>query len=136
MQTTLTGEFVLEPLPGANLRIANRLEPGEFVILRDVRVAPDSWPRTATQLVIDWAPGGGMQAGGVRITLSIGAATASFEAASALLHEPRAALYEHLPLPRFTPEMARFWRRVFRIVRLPGGRWLLAWIGRRARRGA
>jgi hypothetical protein len=129
MQTTLTGEFVLAPAGPAGWRIANRLAPGEFVILRGAPADLGLLPRAATQLVIDWAPDGG-----ALVTLLADTETLSFEASSALLHEPRVELYEPLPLPRFTPEMARFWRRVFRIVTLPGGRWLLGWIARRARR--
>jgi hypothetical protein len=29
--------------------------------------------------------------------------------------------------------MRRFWRRVFRVVRIPGGRLLLGWLSRRTR---
>ena len=129
MQTTLTGEFVVASGGTAAWRIANRLAPGEFVILRGAPAALRLLPRAATRLVIDWAPGGS-----ARVTQWAGAETLSFEAANALLHEPRLELYEPLQLPRFTPDMARFWHRVFRVVKLPGGRWLLGWIAHRARR--
>jgi hypothetical protein len=34
-------------------------------------------------------------------------------------------LYESLPLVSIDADARRFWRRVFRLVRIPGGRFLL-----------
>ena len=50
---------------------------------------------------------------------------ASVEAASAIVHEPLERLYESLPLVSIDANARRFWRRVFRLVRIPGGRFLL-----------
>jgi hypothetical protein len=50
---------------------------------------------------------------------------ASVEAASAIVHEPLEHLYERLPLVSIDADARRFWRRVFRLVRIPGGRYLL-----------
>ena len=50
---------------------------------------------------------------------------ASVEAASAIVHEPLEHLYERLPLISIDADARRFWRRVFRLVRIPGGRFLL-----------
>jgi hypothetical protein len=47
------------------------------------------------------------------------------EAAAAIVHEPLGRLYESLPLANIDANARRFWRRVFRLVRLPGGRYLL-----------
>jgi hypothetical protein len=47
------------------------------------------------------------------------------EAAGAVVHEPLQDLYEDLPLASIDADARRFWRRVFRLVRLPGGRYLL-----------
>jgi hypothetical protein len=41
------------------------------------------------------------------------------------VHEPLQDLYEGLPLASIDADARRFWRRVFRLVRLPGGRYLL-----------
>ncbi len=101
------------------------------MVLRGVPSAVSPLPAGATGLAVEWAP-----AGDARVTLSLGSETLAFEVASAVLHEPLPELYEPLGLPRFTPDTARFWRRVFRVVRLPGGRWLLGWLARRARRAA
>jgi hypothetical protein len=59
---------------------------------------------------------------------------ASVEAASAIVHEPLQRLYEQLPLVNIDADARRFWRRVFRLVRIPGGRYLLKLLARSRRR--
>jgi hypothetical protein len=56
------------------------------------------------------------------------------EAASAIVHEPLGSLYESLPLQSFDADARRFWRRVFRVVRIPGGRYLLKFLSRSPKR--
>jgi hypothetical protein len=58
---------------------------------------------------------------------------APIRARSAMVHEPKPELYAVLPLPRFAESQRRFWWRVFRLVRIPGGRWLLTRLARRSR---
>jgi hypothetical protein len=58
---------------------------------------------------------------------------ASVEAANAIVHEPLDQLYERLPLISIDANARRFWRRVFRLVRIPGGRYLLKLLGRSRR---
>ncbi|MDE2306616.1 MAG: hypothetical protein KGL34_13730 [Gammaproteobacteria bacterium] len=58
-----------------------------------------------------------------------GEASAGF----ALLHEPLPDLYDELPLGTYDPATERFWRRVMRIARLPGGPWLIGLLARRGR---
>jgi hypothetical protein len=67
----------------------------------------------------------------LRFTAADGAATVS--AAVAIVHEPLPALYERLPLVKFDAKARRFWRRVFRLVRIPGGRYLLKFLTRSAK---
>jgi hypothetical protein len=55
------------------------------------------------------------------------------EAAGVVVHEPLQDLYESLPLASIDADARRFWRRVFRLVRLPGGRYLLKLLTRPAR---
>jgi hypothetical protein len=55
------------------------------------------------------------------------------EAAAAVVHEPLEDLYESLPLASIDADARRFWRRVFRLVRIPGGRYLLKLLARPAR---
>jgi hypothetical protein len=61
----------------------------------------------------------------VLLTFLSGDRVASVEAASAIVHEPLEHLYESLPLVSIDANARRFWRRVFRLVRIPGGRFLL-----------
>ncbi len=69
---------------------------------------------------------------GVLVTLSSTDRPTSLHARAALVHEPFAPLYQSLPLARFDNSARRFWRRVFRLVRIPGGRHLLRFMaGRR-----
>lgn len=58
---------------------------------------------------------------------------ASVEAAGAIVHEPLDHLYERLPLVSIDADARRFWRRVFRLVRIPGGRYLLKALASRRR---
>jgi hypothetical protein len=52
---------------------------------------------------------------------------------SVIVHEPLAQLYESLPLSDFDDNARRFWRRVFRVARVPGGRYLLRFLAQRTR---
>lgn len=70
---------------------------------------------------------------GVEITLTAGNGVRAFKAASAIIHEPKAQLYESLPLAGFDADARKFWKRVFRLIRIPGGRHLLGCIARRKR---
>lgn len=51
----------------------------------------------------------------------------------AIVHEPLPRLYAALPLAHLEAPGRRFWRRVFRLVRIPGGRYLLGVLARRSR---
>jgi hypothetical protein len=59
------------------------------------------------------------------LTFMSDAKAASVEATAAIVHEPLRDLYERLPLVSIDADARRFWRRVFRLVRIPGGRYLL-----------
>jgi hypothetical protein len=59
------------------------------------------------------------------LTFMAGDRVGTVEAATAIVHEPLGSLYESLPLVSIDADARRFWRRVFRLVRLPGGRYLL-----------
>ena len=69
----------------------------------------------------------------VVLTLTSAEQRRTVEAQSAIVHEPLARLYEALPLISLDAKARRFWRRVFRLVRLPGGRYLLGVVARRTR---
>jgi len=69
----------------------------------------------------------------VVLTMTLAERKRSIKARSALVHEPLAHLYDALPLAVLDAKGRRFWRRVFRLVRIPGGRYLLEVLARRAR---
>jgi hypothetical protein len=54
---------------------------------------------------------------------------AMVRAAGVIVHEPLRTLYDALPLVKFDAGARRFWRRVFLLVRIPGGRYLLKFLG-------
>ena len=66
----------------------------------------------------------------VLLTFMSGQRVASVEAVSAIVHEPLERLYERLPMVSIDADARRFWRRVFRLVRIPGGRYLLKVLAR------
>ncbi len=83
-----------------------------------------------TALEFAWRPDGVM----VRMTGAEG--VRHFKSESVFIHDPKTLLYENLPLASFDANAQRFWRRVFRLMRVPGGRLLLGAIARRrGRRG-
>ena|ERR1700761_376623 len=61
----------------------------------------------------------------VLLTFMSNGKAASVAAGSAIVHEPLSGLYAGLPLASIDARARRFWRRVFALVRLPGGRVLL-----------
>jgi hypothetical protein len=81
-------------------------------------------------LDIEW------RADGVRLTSSAGGRVRLLTVDGAVIHEPAKALYEALPLAGFDAGARRFWKRIFRLMRLPGGRFLLGLFARRARSAA
>jgi|ERR1022692_1698300 hypothetical protein len=127
MQRTVCGELRIEPLSKRTWRIDNLAAPHESMLLRGVDEQGAAAPLRLERLTLAWQPDGG-----VVLTLHSGAGSTSVRASTAFLHEPRERLYDSLPLERFTAEMARFWRRVFRLVRIPGGRLLLGMLARRS----
>jgi hypothetical protein len=71
----------------------------------------------------------------VMVSVTGPAGVRHFKAQSVFIHEPRVRLYDSLKLPSFDADAQRFWRRVFRLIRIPGGRLVLGVIARRRRRG-
>jgi hypothetical protein len=78
-----------------------------------------------TELGIEW------HADKVLLTFLAGDKVASAEARSAIVHEPLPHVYESLPLASIDADARRFWHRVFRLVRIPGGRYILKLLTRR-----
>lgn len=84
---------------------------------------------TLHDLGIEW------QGQRVLLTMVVAAGhVATVEAASAIVHEPNRRLYAALPLAHFDARARRFWRRVFLLVKIPGGRSLLGILAHASRR--
>ena len=131
MERVLCGDFRVAPVGADCWRIDNLAAPHESLWLRGVEARAAAVPPRIDHLTVVWEADGR-----IALTLSAGEQSVAVDASSALLHEPREDLYESLPLPAYSPERALFWRRVFRLVRIPGGRLLLGWLARRSRRAA
>src|SRR5271166_5195966 len=130
MQRSLLGEFRLDAVSEHGWRIDNLAPPHESLWLRGVDARATPLPPRFDRLNVVWRADGRTE-----VTLAAGNEALTVGASAALLHEPRERLYDSLPLPCYSIETARFWRRVFRLVRIPGGRLLLTWLARRSRRG-
>jgi hypothetical protein len=127
-RVTVQGPFVARELglgrwrlgnddPGAAEILIHGTEPGAAVILER-----GSIPAVA----LEW------HAEGVRVAVTTHAdGVRTLDAGSVLLHEPQPCLYESLPLAGFDAKAKRFWRRVFAIMRVPGGRFVLRFFTRR-----
>jgi hypothetical protein len=84
-------------------------------------------PPGVSDIELEW------QEESVLLTMTSELRRVAIKARSAIVHEPVGSLYEVLPLAEFDSKARRFWGRVFRLVRVPGGRYLLGWVARRGR---
>jgi len=91
--------------------------PGAAEILRNA---------VPSAICVDWLKDGAL------VTLIGDAGRRQLRVRAAVMHEPLARLYESLPLVILDARARRFWRRVFLLVRIPGGRRLLKLLARRA----
>ncbi len=129
MRRNLSGPFVTHELGKGVWRLSRSApEPADvFVRSADFSSAVSLIPPHVGDIDIEWAE--------ATVALSIKAAAhpGPVSLQSAVVHEPLPRLYEALPLAAFDVQARRFWRHVFRLVRVPGGRWLLAFAARRKR---
>jgi hypothetical protein len=126
MRRNFSGAFTAEDRGNGVWRLA-RAAPHEIeVFLREAEPgAKQAFGKSPIgDLGIEW------HAQKALLTFLSGEKVASVEASSATVHEPLASLYECLPLASIDANARRFWRRVFRLVRIPGGRYLLALLTR------
>ena len=70
---------------------------------------------------------------GVMVSLTGASGVRHFKSESVVVHTPAMRLYDSLPLASFDAAAQRFWKRVFCLIRIPGGRLLLGVIARRRR---
>jgi hypothetical protein len=139
MRRQLTGEFAAENLGNGAWRFMQSEPSGIAVFLKGVNASTGPGARTGadagealrggtvSDIEIVWRPSS------VAVSFNSGGAVRSLEITSAIVHEPKPHLYDQLPLAQFEPKARRFWRRVFRVVQIPGGRHLLGVLARGAR---
>lgn len=129
MRRNLPGTFLTRDLGVGAWRLS-RSEPAPIeVFLRGAEPQAAEVFRSSTvfDLDIEWC------AQAVVLTMTSAARRRTIKVQSAIVHEPLAHLYEALPLISLDEKARRFWRRVFRLVRIPGGRFLLGVLARRSR---
>lgn len=127
MRRQLPGTFLTHPLGDGAWRLsgAGSLPVEIFVRGAGSQAAETLGVPNVRDIAIEWL------AEGVLLTLSAAGQSNTLRAKSAIVHEPLPALYAGLPLASVDAKMRRFWRRIFRIVRIPGGRFLLGVLARR-----
>jgi hypothetical protein len=131
LRRNLPGTFLPREIGQGAWRLSRSDAGPADVFLRGVESeAGDALRVQAVQdLDIEWSASESL------LTLTCAAGRCTIRARSAIVHEPLADLYETLPLAKFDEKAGRFWHRVFRLVRIPGGRHLLGLLARRTRGG-
>jgi hypothetical protein len=133
MSKILKGPFSARNLGAGSWVLTSDATDGPEVYLQGIGPGAEFLAGAAfAQLAVAW------RGDGVEITATAANGIRALKAASAIIHEPKPRLYESLPLAGFDADARRFWNRVFRLIRIPGGRHLLGFIARRKRgsRGA
>ena len=128
VERLVAGDLQAQKLAAGTWQLSGGASGGPQLILSGTDGAADEALRglKASKAVIAW------QRGAVLVTLLTAGGPKTVRARSAILHEPLPALYEELPhLVRLDERARRFWRRVFLLVRIPGGRRLLGLVARR-----
>ena len=121
MRRQFAGEFAATNRGNGTWQLDSEVPQETAVFLRSTeqRAAHAFGPAPIQNLSIEW------QEGSVHLSFTSGGRAGTVQAAAAIVHEPLRRLYDGMPLPRIDENARRFWRRVFRLVRLPGGRYLL-----------
>ena len=121
MRRNFSGVFVTQDRGDGAWQLSRAAPHETWVFLRDAeRDAAAAFGAGAlNDLGIEW------HAEKALLTFTSGGKVASVAAGSAIVHEPLGQLYVSLPLASIDVAARRFWRRVFGLVRLPGGRFLL-----------
>jgi hypothetical protein len=126
---TVRGRFEVRDLGSGAWHLSTGTAAGPEIYLTGTEppAAESLRGAVASAVAIDWCDDG------VLVALTTAQGTAALQARNALIHEPLSKLYTGLPLASLDDAARRFWRRVFRLVRIPGGRHLLGFIARRSR---
>ncbi len=126
MRRNLPGTFLTRNLGEGAWRLSRSETAPIDVFLRGTEpgAADALRPRVVRDVDIEW------RAETVVLTMTSAEQPRTVRAQSLIVHEPLARLYEALPLVTLDAKARRFWRRVFRLVRIPGGRYLLGALAR------
>jgi hypothetical protein len=129
MRRNLPGTFLAQNLGEGAWRLSRSEAAPIDVFLRGAESGAAEALRSPSvrDIGIEW------RADAVVLTMTSAEQARIITAQSAIVHEPLARLYEALPLVSLDAKARRFWRRVFRLVRIPGGRYLLGALARRNR---
>ena len=129
MRRNLPGIFLAQDLGEGSWRLTRGEDAPVDVFLRGAEFGAAEALRSppVRDIVIEW------RAETVVLTMTSAEQPRIIETQSATVHEPLPRLYEALPLVGFDANARRFWDRVFRLVRIPGGRYLLGVLARRSR---
>jgi hypothetical protein len=126
-QRTIEGSFSVSELGAGAWQLTSASAGGDIYVLGAEPNAGDLLRAEHLRAVsIAW------QSDGATLTLLRPEGHQYLRSRTATIHEPLARLYDGLPLVRLDDRARRFWRRVFRLVRIPGGRRLLGLIARRS----
>ncbi len=130
MRYTIPGPFAAQDLGSGLWQLtvtgAATAADSAQIYLRTTASAASPLPQDAgaTGLDLDW------RNGGVSATLTGARGASRLAVRTAIVHEPQNRLYEQLPLAAFDRNAMRFWKRVFTLMRIPGGRFLLKFVAK------
>jgi len=133
LRRSVRGSFQARELGAGSWQLSNGLPAGAdgraviYLVGAEPGAAPTLLDTIFTAVAFEWVDGG------VLVTLTSAGGVKVLKTRTAVIHEPLRQLYDGLPLASFDDSARRFWRRVFRVVRIPGGRYLLRLIARTAR---
>jgi hypothetical protein len=128
MRCNLPGTFLTRNLGQGRWRLSRgEPEPVEVLVQGVAPPAESSPALEVSDIDIEW------RADSVWLRFISEGRPIAVQAQGAIVHEPLPRLYAALPLARLEEPGRRFWRRVFRLVRIPGGRYLLGFLARRTR---
>jgi hypothetical protein len=129
MRRKLPGTFLTRDLGAGAWRLSRgETEPIDILVSGTESEAADALrSRFVRDIDIEW------RAEAVVLSMTSAERRRSVKAQSVIVHEPLPRLYETLPLVTLDAKARLFWRRVFRLVRIPGGRHLLGVLARRTR---
>ena len=129
IRRSLAGPFSAAKLNSGLWQLTAEVPDGARVYLRGA--APEAPKLLAdmriTALEFEW------RTEGVIVSTTVAGGVRHFKSESVFIHTPAARLYDSLPLASFDADAQRFWKRVFRLIRIPGGRFVLGAIARRRR---